>query len=1030
MLVQTRALIYGTGGLYKDVNHLIKQHYDIIGLMESNPSSAQIDGFSVYHPNQTSTLEYDLIIVLSSFVSEIRQQLIAVGVDESVIKQLDDLPHIIDAAKREFSEHFTSTEYHSAVDHTPSTPYVPSIRVVINSLGGGGAEKSLVTLLEHIPADTATMTLLVLFSGDTYKASIPDHVQLIDVEQQYANQNILRLVLRHATSNELATWFNAHLFDLDIAYLEGWASKVVASSGCNRRIAWCHTNLATNHWTLNYCFSSTSDEAQCYLSFEHIVFVSQDGLTSFKQLYECPHDRLIVIPNLLSAASNSNHKFRAPYDNNFTFFSVGRLVEVKGYDRLVKGFAKFVKSGRYARLNLIGEGPERKNLLALIDKLGLSEQIILSGFQKSPFSYAQDFHCFISSSYTEGHSLAVAEALLNRFPVLATRCGGNAEILENGKCGLLVDNSTEGLVSGMISVFDHMDTLETLTQRSSESKVFSSNSQTLLAIKNVLFSNTINNSKQLEQSCVELVSSQRKLILWGANGLSRYLYEICKIHNIDTTVVDKTPSARQALFNQTAIQELTYLKNGLFQSVLIVNCADEQRYGSQIRQQAKELGNFEVISLADFKRAILNYKIMSFIDLTSIAIPTPAVTVDKYLITIPRFAMGGAENQALLLAESLLNQGYQVTLLSLTHSKNNCPKFVERMNEKHIPHHSLPDINSAREHWEESQDKIFGTSLYFELSPNGFHYLIELSHYIAESGHNKLIAFLDDANIIGGLTSLIHSKLQTLLLMRSLSPVQLISQSGAAKLVLPIDKMKATYRKLLNNKRIIAAANSKQGMNSYLNWLNLKKDSIKYLPNAIRMNPSTELEPIRVKFEIAENTPLLLGVMRLEKEKGPDEFIKVVKRLKDTKTHFHTLLVGDGSMRETLHQFAKDSGLDDVLTFVGEVNDPRSFYESSDVVLQTSRIEGLPNVIIEAQAQKCLIVATDSGSTKDAMSPNYHHNIIEIDNTVALSEAVNRCLTSSEDARLKNCEEAYQYVQQHFSTSALVTSTLQFLEVP
>ena len=63
--------------------------------------------------------------------------------------------------------------------------------------------------------------------------------------------------------------------------------------------------------------------------------------------------------------------------------------------------------------------------------------------------YMSQCDCFVCSSRTEGYSLVIAEAMCVGLPVISTRCAGPEEILEGGKWGVIVDNSTDGLYEGM-----------------------------------------------------------------------------------------------------------------------------------------------------------------------------------------------------------------------------------------------------------------------------------------------------------------------------------------------------------------------------------------------------------------------------------------------------------------------------------------------------------------------------------------------------------------------------------------------------
>src|SRR5690606_8363112 len=114
----------------------------------------------------------------------------------------------------------------------------------------------------------------------------------------------------------------------------------------------------------------------------------------------------------------------APYDR-FTFVSVGRMVAVKGFDRLVEAHAHLHHQGIEQQLILIGEGKEQESLALLARRLGVAESVKFLGFQTNPYRFVKGADVFVSSSFSEGSPLVVGESLILGTPVMATDCVGN-----------------------------------------------------------------------------------------------------------------------------------------------------------------------------------------------------------------------------------------------------------------------------------------------------------------------------------------------------------------------------------------------------------------------------------------------------------------------------------------------------------------------------------------------------------------------------------------------------------------------------
>jgi len=118
--------------------------------------------------------------------------------------------------------------------------------------------------------------------------------------------------------------------------------------------------------------------------------------------------------------------------------AVGRLIKDKGFDVLIRAFAR-VREATEAYLVILGEGEERPILEHLIDQLGLREWVWMPGFEPNPFKYMRRASVFVLSSRREGLPNALIEAMACGCPVVSTNCpSGPEEILDGGKYGELV----------------------------------------------------------------------------------------------------------------------------------------------------------------------------------------------------------------------------------------------------------------------------------------------------------------------------------------------------------------------------------------------------------------------------------------------------------------------------------------------------------------------------------------------------------------------------------------------------------------
>lgn len=115
----------------------------------------------------------------------------------------------------------------------------------------------------------------------------------------------------------------------------------------------------------------------------------------------------------------------------FTALMVGRLVEVKNHERLLRAFAQVLPRHPTARLQLVGDGPLRPRMELLLKELGLTDNVSLLGFRSDVLELLHAADAFVLPSLSEGCSLALAEALATGTPVIGSDVGGIPEVMQD-----------------------------------------------------------------------------------------------------------------------------------------------------------------------------------------------------------------------------------------------------------------------------------------------------------------------------------------------------------------------------------------------------------------------------------------------------------------------------------------------------------------------------------------------------------------------------------------------------------------------
>lgn len=130
--------------------------------------------------------------------------------------------------------------------------------------------------------------------------------------------------------------------------------------------------------------------------------------------------------------------------------NVAALVPHKGQRHLIAAARIVLRDVPDARFVILGEGELREALQRQVKELGLEKHVFLPGFRPDVIALMKTFDLFAMSSVTEGLGTAVLDAMACKLPVVATRAGGLAEIVEDGKTGLLVDPRDESSMAASI----------------------------------------------------------------------------------------------------------------------------------------------------------------------------------------------------------------------------------------------------------------------------------------------------------------------------------------------------------------------------------------------------------------------------------------------------------------------------------------------------------------------------------------------------------------------------------------------------
>jgi glycosyltransferase involved in cell wall biosynthesis len=140
-----------------------------------------------------------------------------------------------------------------------------------------------------------------------------------------------------------------------------------------------------------------------------------------------------------------------------------RLEAEKNIDVLIDAFKIVVEQGTNATLIIMGEGSQRNVLQQRITELGLSDNVVLSGFRPDVHNVIAASDAFVLPSANEPFGLVLLEAMSLGVPTIAASSGGPLEIIDDGVTGFLFrPNNADNLSKQLMQVLDDTDDCGTL----------------------------------------------------------------------------------------------------------------------------------------------------------------------------------------------------------------------------------------------------------------------------------------------------------------------------------------------------------------------------------------------------------------------------------------------------------------------------------------------------------------------------------------------------------------------------------------
>lgn len=229
--------------------------------------------------------------------------------------------------------------------------------------------------------------------------------------------------------------------------------------------------------------------------------------------------------------------------------------------------------------------------------------------------------------------------------------------------------------------------------------------------------------------------------------------------------------------------------------------------------------------------------------------------------------------------------------------------------------------------------------------------------------------------------------------------------------------LKVAYR---NYDKVISQ--SKDMTESLLKNKLVSENKITEINNPVDFKNIDILSNKQEELEFDENFKNIIAVGRLFYQKGFDILINSMKSL--INENIKLFILGEGPERKKLEKLIKDFKLENKIFLIGRKSNPYIYMKNADLFILSSRFEGFPNVLLEANACGCYAICNNSpGGINEIIQENINGNIINFENEEIFSKTIKRELMRNHDK-----EKIIKIVKDKYSLENIISKYEEYLD--
>ena len=364
------------------------------------------------------------------------------------------------------------------------------ILFLIPTLMHGGAERVLVNLVNYLDQSKYEITLQSLFDQGVNKQYLSEKVRYVSNFTKIFRG--FTYIMKVFSPKVLYQILIRDQYDIIVSFLEGPTARILA--GCpysnTKKIAWIHIEQLSKEMFAR-AFRNFREAVEVYDKFDKIVCVSRTVKVDFDYLSGLSH-KSIVLYNVNDVQRVIEKSQEEVDDFDFSqecpvLCSVAKVTHTKGYERLAVIHKRLISEGIMHKIIVIGTGDCEEKIKEYCIANKVDNSFFLIGFRDNPYKYVKKCDAYVCSSYREGFSTAVTEALILGVPCISTNCSGAHELLgDHNEYGVVTENQDEELYKAIKDWVLHPEKMEAYRHKAVERGKMFTTERTVLCVEKML----------------------------------------------------------------------------------------------------------------------------------------------------------------------------------------------------------------------------------------------------------------------------------------------------------------------------------------------------------------------------------------------------------------------------------------------------------------------------------------------------------------------------------------------------------------